>query len=62
MEAVMSNRRKLNFSKLSFSDKIVSSAEALKEVVPIEWSDEVKCGAKKATIFPSTTSDKQVDD
>lgn len=30
--------------------KIVSSADALKDVTPIEWSDEVLLGKKKATI------------
>ena len=62
MEATIKSRRKLDFSKLSFSGRVLSSAEALKDVVPMEWSDEVKSGAKKATIFHSSISDKQVND
>lgn len=43
--------RKLNMSKLSGrKHRIISSETALKDVVPIEWSDDVKAGKKKIQI------------
>lgn len=42
--------RKLDFSKLTFSDKTMSSSEALKDVIPFEWSDEVLSGEKELII------------
>lgn len=43
--------RKLNMSKLSGrKHRIISSETALKDVVPIEWSDDIKAGKKKIQI------------
>ena len=42
--------RKLNLSKLSNRKRyVISSNEALKDVTPINWSNEVKNGNKKVT-------------
>lgn len=62
MEAVMNKRRKLDFSKLSFSGKVIPSTQALEDVIPIGWSEEVKKGEKKATVFPLNIPKEQVDD
>ncbi len=43
--------RRLDFSKISNRNtKIVSSEEALKDVKPIEWSEDVLNGKRKVTI------------
>ena len=44
--------RKLNLSKLSNRKRyVISSNEALKDVTPINWSNEVKNGNKKVNIM-----------
>ena len=49
---------KLDMSKISSRIvATVSSEEALKDVVPFEWSDEVKTGRKKAVINKATMED-----
>ena len=58
MEATIKTRRTLDFSKISFSDRVLSSAEALKDDVPMKWSDKVKNGAEKATIFHSSATEE----
>lgn len=52
MEAVIdrSGYKRLNLDSLRFSDKVMSSKEALKDVTPIEWSDEVISGERKVII------------
>ncbi len=48
--------RKLDFSKIK--DRIVStisSDEALEDIVPIQWSDEVTSGEKKVVITKKST-------
>lgn len=43
MEAVLNDRsgyRRLDMSKLKFSDKSMSMEESLKDIVPIHWSGE----------------------
>lgn len=52
--------RSLDFSKLLFSDKKISSKEALKDVIPMKWSDDVRNGVRKVTI--STSSKEQVNE
>lgn len=42
--------RRLDFSKLSFSDKIVTTEEALRDVVPFKWADDVLQGKKKVIV------------
>ena len=42
--------RRLDFSKLKFSENIISTEEALKDITPIQWSDEILSGRKKVTI------------
>ena len=43
--------RRLDFSKISSRNtKVVSSEEALKDVKPIEWSEDVLNGKRKVTI------------
>lgn len=41
---------KLDLNKLNYSDKTVSSKEALHDVIPVQWSPEVLNGEKKAVI------------
>ena len=43
--------RKLNMSKLRDRKRsTISSKNALKDVIPIEWSNDVKAGKKKVEI------------
>ena len=43
--------RKLNMSKLRGRKRsTISSKNALKDVIPIEWSNDVKVGKKKVEI------------
>ena len=42
--------RRLDFSKLKFSEKTISTEEALKDITPIQWSEDVLSGKKKVTI------------
>lgn len=49
---------KLNMNKIS--NRIVatvSSEEALKDIIPIEWPEEVKAGNKKVRISKATMGD-----
>lgn len=46
----MSGYRKLNFSKLNFSDDTVSYEEALKNVTPLNISNEVILGKRKLQV------------
>lgn len=49
---MVEKKRRLDFSKLSGRKlKIVSSEEALKDVIPINWSENVLSGDKKIFIF-----------
>lgn len=49
---VEKKKRRLDFSKLSGRKlKIVSSEEALKDVIPINWSIDVLSGDKKIFNF-----------
>ncbi|MFR0074247.1 MAG: hypothetical protein ACLRVD_07760 [Blautia caecimuris] len=41
------NRKKISNKKIN----IISSDEALKNIIPIEWSDSVQSGQKKVTIY-----------
>ena len=53
MEAVLndrSNYRRLDMSKLKFSDKTMSMEESLKDIITIHWSDDVLNGKKKVII------------
>ena len=51
---------KLNMEKInSRITKIVSSEEALRDVVPIDWSDEVLSGKKKVTITNATKEEER---
>ncbi|RMD02724.1 hypothetical protein D9O40_05335 [Clostridium autoethanogenum] len=44
--------RSLNLNKLKNRDFIsLSSKEALKEVIPIDWSEEVLTGKKKVIVY-----------
>lgn len=52
MYMVEKKKRRLDFSKLSGKKlKIVSSEEALKDVIPINWSIDVLSGDKKIFNF-----------
>jgi len=48
--------KRLDFSKLNFSDKVVTAEEALRDVNPFKWSDDVLLGKKKVII--QKTEDK----
>lgn len=41
---------KLDLKKLKFSDEIVSTKDAIQDIVPIQWSHDVLEGKKKAVI------------
>lgn len=41
---------KVDFNKIINNSKIISSEEALKDVVPINWPKEVLSGGKKAVV------------
>lgn len=40
-------KSKINWDKIKFSDKIITTEEALKDVVPFEFSEEVWNGSRK---------------
>ena len=41
----------LDFSKISSRNtKVVSSEEALKDVTPVEWSEDILNGKRKVTV------------
>ena len=43
--------RRLDFSKISSRNtKVVSSEEALKDVTPVEWSEDILNGKRKVTV------------
>lgn len=42
--------RRLDLSKLRFSENIISTEEALKDIAPIQWSEEILSGRKKIEI------------
>lgn len=44
------SHRKLDTSKIVFSQKTVSSKEGLRDVTPIMWGDSVRSGATKVTV------------
>lgn len=51
MNAVAKNEyKRLNFSTLNFSDKEISSEEALKDVTPVTWAKEVLSGEREVII------------
>lgn len=54
----MCEYRKLNFSKLNFSDEIVSYEDALKNVTPLQISKEVILGKRKIQV---TNAEKDCD-
>ena len=42
--------RKIDYSKLRFSEKHVSSEQALKDVEPIKWNERIMSGSDKVII------------
>ena len=42
--------RRLDFSKLNFSGRFISTEEALKDIEPFDWEEEVLKGNKKIII------------
>lgn len=53
MNTVLDERKgyhRLNMSKIKFSDEPISTEEALKDVIPINWSDDVLTGKKKVVL------------
>ena len=51
MEAVVTKNRKLDFSKIVFSGRTITSEHALKDVNRINWCEDVKRGEKKVSVF-----------
>ncbi|HBJ1652543.1 hypothetical protein [Clostridium botulinum] len=43
--------RRLDFSKLNFSNRIISSEEALKDVEPFDFDKEILAGNKKIIVI-----------
>lgn len=53
MNTVLDERKgyhRLNMSKIKFYDEPISTEEVLKDVIPINWSDDVLTGKKKVVI------------
>lgn len=53
MEAVLDETksyRRLDMSKLKFSDQPISMEESLKDITPMPWSDDILNGKKKVVI------------
>lgn len=53
METVLNQKngyRRLDMSKIRFSDKPMSMEESLKDVIPIHWPDDVLNGKKKVVV------------
>lgn len=48
MEAI--GTRRLDFSKLKFKEETTSSKEALKDVIPFNFSKEVESGIKTVVV------------
>lgn len=46
----MSEYRRLDFSKLNFSDNTISYEEALENATPLEISDDIMFGRKKINV------------
>lgn len=46
----MSEYRRLDFSKLNFSDDIISHEEALENVTPLKLSEDIISGQRKINI------------
>lgn len=42
--------RAINFSKLSFAKQPLTTAEAIKDVLPMQWTNEVRSGSAKITM------------
>lgn len=50
-DATMENYRKLDMNAvMSKKGKIISSEEALRDIVPIEWDEEVLNGERKVVL------------
>ena len=45
-----SGYRRLDFSKLKFKDSPISTEEALKDIEPFNWTQDILCGKKKIVI------------
>lgn len=42
--------RAIDFSKLSFAKQPLTTAEAIKDVLPMKWPDEVRSGGAKVAM------------
>ena len=47
MDINKDNYRRLDFSKITFAKRIISTEDALKNVPPIQWSEDVLSGEKQ---------------
>ena len=45
-----SQYKRLNLSKLNFSSRSISTEEALRDVIPIQWSNDIISGKKEVII------------
>ncbi len=50
MSETIQKYRRLDFSKIIFSDKTLSIKEALKDIISIQWADDVLSGKLKVFI------------
>ena len=51
--------RRLDFGKLTFSGRQLSTKEALKDVTPIKWPAEVCNGKKKIAVSAAEKKEKK---
>ena len=51
--------KKVNFSELNYSEKPLSTKEALSDVTPIALSDEVTCGNKQISVISAHRENQQ---
>lgn len=58
MDSTAKPRRNLDTSKLVFSQKNISSKQALSEVAPFYWSDNVRAGAEKVLVTAKSTQSR----
>ena len=51
--------RRLDFGKLNFAEKCLSTKETLENVTPMEWPKEVCSGAKKVVVLAADQKEKR---
>ena len=58
-KSTKSSPRKLDFSKIKFSEEPLSMKEALEDVVPFEWPEDVLSGMHKITVYRASQEEQR---